>query len=171
MRPQNPKIAASALIVSEPNDSQTLRQFGAGIVVFLNIWLLCQPACAQGDTGPLGLQGLDELLILLTIYPFLGVGLSFLIFKATGKAWVFFFAPFFFVGLSVIAPVDPTSTPPQSPAFFSLAGLWFYWTHIFAIAIVYSIFNKVKKGWLFFLAPVVAWIIQFISLVFIVAWH
>ena len=167
MRPLNPKIATSAIIVSEPDDSQTLRQFVAAIVVFLNIWLLCQPACAQGDTGPPGLQGLGDALILLTIYPFLGVGLSFLIFKATGKAWVFFLAPFFFVALTVIAPVDPTSTPPQSPAFFSLAGVWFYWTHIFAIAVMYAIFRKTKKSWLFLLAPIVGWIMQFLSLVFI----
>jgi hypothetical protein len=162
-----PKMATSTTLVSETDDSYALRWFGAGFVVLQIIWLLCQPAYAQGDTGPPGLEGLDELLILLTVYPFLGVGLSFLIFKATGKAWVFFLAPFFFVGLSVVAPVDPTSTQPQSPAFFSLAGVWFYWTHIFAIAGVYAIFRKTKRSWVFFLAPIVGWIIQFISLLFI----
>lgn len=98
-----PKIAASATVVSETDDSYALRWFGAGLVVLQIIWLLCQPAYAQGDTGPPGLEGLPEMLFLLTIYPFLGVGLSFLIFKATGKAWVFFLAPFFFARLSVIS--------------------------------------------------------------------
>jgi hypothetical protein len=160
-------MAASATIGSEAVESYALKQFGAGIIVLQIVLLLCQPVYAQGDTGPPGLDGLDELLILLTIYPFLAVGLSFLIFKATGKAWVFFLAPFFFVGLSMIVLVDPAATPPQSPALLSLAGLWFYWTHFFAIAIVYFFFRRTKKSWLFFLAPIVGWIIQFISLVFI----
>lgn len=171
MRLPIPKIAASITIVSETDSSHALKPFGAGILVLQFVWLLCQTAYAQGDTGPPGLEGLDEALILLTIYPFLAVGLSFLIFKATGKAWVIFLAPFFHLTLSIIAQVDPTATQPQTPAFFSLAGAWFYWTHIVAIAVVYLVFTRTNKSWLFFLAPILGWTIQFISLVIIVATH
>ena len=52
-----PKIAASATVVSETDDSYALKQFGAGFIVLQIIWLLCQPAYAQGDTGPPGLEG------------------------------------------------------------------------------------------------------------------
>ena len=120
---------------------------------------------------PPGFQGLDDLLIFLIVYPYIGIGLTFLLFKATEKAIVFFLAPFVYVGLSIIAPVDPTAPSPQSPEFFSLAGLWFYWTHILAITLVYWVYSKRKQSWLFLMAPIVGWLAPFISLVFILVWR
>lgn len=165
------KVVASATVVSESHKPYSPNRPCAAVIALQIIPLLWQTALAQGDTGPPGLQGLDELLILLIVYPFLGLGLTYLLFKASGKAWVFFLAPLFYVGLSIIAPVDPTATQPQTPAFFSLAGVWFYWTHIVAVAVVYLAFARTNKSWLFLLAPMLGWTIQIISLVFIVAAH
>ena len=139
------------------------------LVVFFNVLLICKPAYAQGDTGPVGLQGVGDLRMQLTIYPCVAIGLSFLIFKITGKAWVFFLTPLIIMGLGSIAPIDPTSTSLDLPAFFSWAGAWFYWTHTLAIAIVYSIFNKTKKAWVFLLAPIIGWAIQIGSFVIILS--
>jgi hypothetical protein len=113
------------------------------------------------------MDGLVEMFVVLTIFPFIAIGLSFLIFKATGKAWVFFLAPFIMAGLSVIALAELTSKSAPSPAEFIPFGAWIYGAHLFAVAIVYPFFKRTKKRWLFFLAPIVGWIIQFTSLLFI----
>ena len=138
-----------------------------GIFLLQFACLLCKPAYAQGDTGPPGLDGVVEAFIVLAIYPFLTIGLSFLIYKATGKAWVFFLAPFFMVGLSVIGPIELTDRTAPSPVLLIQFGVWAFGAHLLAVAIVYSIFRRTKRSWLFFLAPIVGWLIQFISLFFI----
>jgi hypothetical protein len=136
------------------------KSLSARLVILLGVFLLRMPAYAQGDTAGVSFPHLGELLMQLTIYPFIGVALSFLIFKATGKAWVFFFAPLFYFSLSTIAPIDPTFTPANSPNLFSLAGAWFYLTHVVGIAIVYPIYSETKNTRYFFFAPIVGWIIQ-----------
>jgi len=67
----------------------------AGLLSILMLWKL---GYAAGATGPAGLQGLTEVLVQIVIYPFIGVALAFLVFKATNKAWVFFLIPFFYWG-------------------------------------------------------------------------
>ena len=138
------------------------KSVGSTLVILLNVLSSFKPVYAQGDTGPLGMEGIDELLLHLTIYPLVGVGFSFLLFKATGKAWFFFLAPFFYWWLSTIAPFDPTF-----PA--GLAGAWLYLTHILAFAIIYPIFIKTEKVWPFFFAPFIGWAIQLLC--FLIVTH
>ena len=161
------KIAASTTLVSETDNLYALKQSGAWLLILQFAWLLYPPAHAQGDTGPPGMDGLVEMFVVVAILPFLAIGLSFLIFKATGKAWVFFLAPFFMAGLSVIGLAELTSKSVPSPTEFIQFGAWVYGAHMLAVAIVYPIFRRTKKRWLFFLAPIVGWVIQFISLMFI----
>jgi hypothetical protein len=141
-------------------DSDKLKRSCTGILLLQGILLLCHPVLAAGTTAGVSLEYLDELLWQLTIYPYVGVGFSYLIFGITRKAWVFFLAPILYWGLSSIAPLDPTFVAPDSPTLLSAAGAWFYWTHVFTIATAYVIFGKTKKVWIFFLAPVAAWVIQ-----------
>lgn len=117
------------------------------------------------------LSGAGSLLLQITLYPVLAVCFAYLIFNITGKASVFFLAPVFYWGLSYVAPIDPTFTPEDSPALLSWAGAWFYGTHLAAIGIVFYWFRKNARAWLFFLAPMVGWVIQIASLVVAVAVH
>lgn len=143
------------------------KRLGAVISMPLFVWLLSQSAHAQGDTVPPGLEGLDEMFIVVAVFPFLAIGLSFLIFKVTGKAWVFFLAPFFMAGLAIFGPTGLTPELASPPGLFIKFGAWAYGAHLLAVAIVYYLFGRTKKLWLFLLAPIVGWIIQFISLLFI----
>jgi len=143
------------------------KRLGVVIALPLFVWLLDQSAHAQGDTVPPGLEGLDEMFIVVAAFPVLAIGLSFLIFKVTGKAWVFFLAPFFMAGLTTFGPTELTPELASPPDLFIKFGVWAYGAHLLAVAIVYYFFSRTKKLWLFLLAPIVGWIIQFISLLFI----
>ena len=137
----------------------------AGLLGLLMPWSL---AYAAGATGPPGLKGLVELLLQISIYPFIGVALAFVVFNATKRAWVFFTIPFFYWGLSSLAPIVPAPTREDSPAVFIGVGAWLYLPLILATAIAYRIYGRKKKVWIFVLVPVLGWILQLVSLLFIV---
>jgi len=132
---------------------------------------LCVHAYAAGETGPPGMQGLPAALLMISIYPFVGIALSFVLFKITGKALVFFLAPLFYTGLIYVTPIDPSSPDSGAPGFFSAAGAWLYWTHILAIAVTYRMYSKNRKVWLFWLSPLIGWVIQVVSLIALLIWH
>jgi hypothetical protein len=98
-------------ILFAPKRSASLRLAG-----LLGVLMLGKLAYAAGETGPVGLQGLPEVLLQISIYPFIGIALSFLVFKVTNKAWVFFFAPFFYWGMSTLVPIVPMPAFEDSPA-------------------------------------------------------
>ena len=128
-----------------------------------------QPVLAQGDTGPPGLQALPHALVMLTVFPYAGLVLSYLLFRAFGRAWMFFLAPFFYVGISFLIPFDPSSAEEPAPPLFSAPGAWFYWPHFVGVAAAYFGYRKYGKAAFFFLAPVLAWAIQIVSLMILVA--
>ena len=144
------------------------RSVSSRLAGLLSILMLWKPAYAAGETPPAGLHGLTEVLLQIAIYPFIGVALAFLVFKATNKAWAFVLIPFFYWGLSSLAPIVPAPTPEDSPALFSSVDTWLYLPHILATAIGYSIYSRTKKVWIFVAVPVLGWILQFVSLMFIV---
>ena len=160
--------SASTTVGTKAHQLDKSKISSSALGVLFGIWSLLTQAYAQGDTGPPGMQALGDAVLMLSIFPFIGVGLAFLFFKATGKAWMFFLAPFFFMGLVYIDPLGTPGTSSDSPGFFSAIGAWLYWTHIVAIAVAYRIFTLSKKTWVFFLAPIIGWIMQFICLVFII---
>ena len=117
------------------------------------------------------MQGLLAAILMITIYPFVGIAFSFFLFKITGRALVFFLAPLFYTGLVYLTPIDSTSSASDAPEFFSAAGAWLYWTHILAIAVTYRMYSKNRKVWFFWLSPLIGWAIQIVSLLFLVSWH
>ena len=136
----------------------------------LGILVLSKLAFAAGETPPAGLQGLTEVLLQITIYPFIGVALAFLFYKATNKAWVFLLIPLFYLGLSYLTPIIPPMEPaPEDPPFLYISVIaWLYLPLILATAIGYGIYSRTKGVWIFVLVPVLGWILQFVGLVFIV---
>jgi len=135
----------------------------------LGILMLSNLAFAAGATGPVGLKGLAEVLLQITIYPFVGVALAFLFFKATNKAWTLFLIPFFYWGLSTLAPIVPPLEPvPEDPPFLYISLIaWLYLPLILATVIGYRFYSRTKKVWVFVLIPVLGWFLQFVSFVFI----
>lgn len=163
IRIPTPQIIAPTFIVSESAKSCAV------VLVSVFVLLLWRSANAQGETGPPGLEGLDEMIVVLAVFPFIAIGLSFFIFRITGKAWAYFLAPFFMAGLAAIGPAEITPDSAHSPDFFIKFAIWAYGAHLLAVAIIYYIFRWTKRSWLFFLAPIVGWIIQFVSLLFILS--
>lgn len=139
----------------------------AGLLSILTPWKL---AYAAGATGPPGLKGLVEVLIQITLYPYIGVALAFVVFNATRKAWAFVLIPFFYWGLSTLAPIIPPLEPvPEDPPFLYISVIaWLYLPLILATVIGYRIYSRTKKVWIFVVVPVLGWILQFVSFVFIV---
>ena len=146
-----------------PKRSVSLRLAG-----LLGISMLWNLAYAAGETGPPGLKALREVLLQIAIYPFIGVALAFLVFKATNKAWVFVLIPFFYWGLSTLAPIVPAPTTEDSPVIFYSVVAWLYLPLILATAIGYWIYSRTKRVWIFILVPVLGWLLQFVGLVFII---
>lgn len=136
----------------------------------LGILVLSKRAFAAGETGPVGLEGLVEILLQITIYPVIGVALAFLFFRATNKAWTFILIPLFYWGLSTLAPIIPSLEPvPEDPPFLFIAFIaWLYLPLVLATAICFRIFSRTKKGWVFLLTPVLGWLLQFAGFVFLV---
>ena len=148
-----------------PKRSASLR-----LAVLLGISLLWNLAYAAGATGPPGLKSLAQVLLQISIYPFIGVALAFLVFKATKKVWVFVLIPFFYCGLSTLAPIvpAPAPTPEESQALYYSVVAWLYLPLILATAIGYWIHSRTKRVWIFVLVPVLGWLLQFVGLVFII---
>jgi hypothetical protein len=144
------------------------RSVSSRLAGLLSILMLCKLAYAAGATGPAGFQGLNEVFLQITLYPFIGVALAFLVFKATNKAWAFFLIPFFYLGLSYLAPKFPAPTPEDLPELFASVVAWLYLPVILASAIGYGIYSRTKKAWIFLVVPVLGWILQFLSLIFII---
>lgn len=139
----------------------------AGLLSILMPWKL---AYAAGATGPPGLKGLVELLIQITLHPYISVALAFVVFNATRKAWAFVLIPFFYWGLSTLAPIIPPLEPaPEDPPFLYISVIaWLYLPLILATVIGYRIYSRTKRVWIFVVVPVLGWILQFVSFVFIV---
>jgi len=146
------------------------RNVSSRLAGLLGSLMLSNLAFAAQATGPVGLQGLPEVLLQITIYPFIGVALAFLVFKATNKAWVFLLIPLFYWGLSSLVPIVPPfeRTPEDSLVFYSSVVAWLYLPNILATAIGYMIYSRIKRIWIFVLVPVLGWALQFVSLVFLV---
>ena len=130
----------------------------------LGILMLSKQALAAGATGPAGLQGLTEVLLQITIYPYIGVVLAFLIYTVTKKLWVFMLIPFFYWGLSSFFPLVPRPALEESLVYDSLVMVWLYLPHIIATVLVYFIYFRLKRVWIFVWVPVVGWIVQLITL-------
>lgn len=101
---------------------------------------------------------------MLLLYPVLAVGLCYILFRALGQGWMLFLAPLFYRGLTLITAVDP-GDPSAAPGLFSIAGLWLYWTHLAGVAVFYPLVRRTRKSWLFLLAPLATWVMQFLILV------
>lgn len=140
---------------------ESFRTFLRSVAV-VSVLFLTRPAHAAGETGGIGLT--DEILIVLLLYPFIAMGFSYLLFRTIGKAWVFFLSPFFYMGLTMIASYD-AADPSSPPAIFSLLGAWLYWTHMLSIAIIFWVFRKLNRAWMFFLAPILNLVVQYLILV------
>lgn len=78
-----------------------------------------------------------------------------------------FFDPLFYWGLSSLAPIAPAPTPEDVPGLFAAVVAWLYLPVILATAIGYGIYSRAKKAWIFLVVPVLGWILQIVSLIFL----
>ena len=142
----------------------------SGLALAVALMLYWTQSWAQGETGPPGMQHLPAALLMITLFPFIGIALSFPFFRITGSALVFFLAPIFHAGLFFLTPRIIPGAPSDPPGLFSAAGAWLYWAHVPGIAGAYALYARRRKAWFFWLSPLVGWLLQIVILLVLIAW-